>query len=127
MLVINFNSSSDIESMIKSNSAMVSFSQYKYVKGTPKLFANSLAVGSLGSCMPDSYLLILVLLQDSSKPIETPRDSWDNFKKSLLSRSLLPNSDFSLSSSVRLLSIQQSLNSVAIKIVTNNVTANYFS
>lgn len=105
MLVINFNSSSDIESMIKSNSAMVSFSQYKYVKGTPKLFANSLAVGSLGSCMPDSYRLILVLLQDSSKPMDTPSDSWDNLKKSLLSRSLLPNSDFSLSSSVRLLSI----------------------
>jgi hypothetical protein len=60
-----------------SNDAMLSSSQYRYASGTSMTFAMSLAVGSGGSCTPNSYRLILARLLDSSIPISTPTRSCD--------------------------------------------------
>jgi len=60
-----------------SNDAILSSSQYKYVRGASRADAMSLAVGIAGSCTPSSYRLIRARLLDSSIPIATPTFSCD--------------------------------------------------
>ena len=54
------------------NAAIWSSSQFKYVRGTFRTCAISLAVGTGGSCTPSSYRLMRARLLDSSIPIATP-------------------------------------------------------